>query len=222
MGKPIYTPEDVAIQPPSQEKVQMFIASARPILSLRIDIFQQTGYRPVEIQGDKGLRVNNIHPDQNTITARITKGCNARPQIKITPELMTRIQTYITKHNLKGDDILFAGKPKNLGQAFRRLRNNLAKKLNDPTIRSIRFYDLRHYYCTKQLRRTQNVEIVRQIMGHKQLNTTQKYMHLLAGQSGEWIVEGTTDKERAKQLLEADFTYQLTTPDGTMIFRKPK
>jgi hypothetical protein len=37
-----------------------------------------------------------------------------------------------------------------------------------------------------------------------------------------WIVEGTTDKERAKQLLAADFTYQLTTPDGTMQFKKLK
>ncbi len=36
------------------------------------------------------------------------------------------------------------------------------------------------------------------------------------------IVEGTTDKEQAKQLLTNDFTYQLTTPDGTMLFQKTK
>jgi hypothetical protein len=59
-------------------------------------------------------------------------------------------------------------------------------------------------------------------MGHKKLDTTQKYLHLLAGTNGKWIVEGTTDKERAKQLLTDDFTYQFTTPDGTMLFRKPK
>ena len=47
-------------------------------------------------------------------------------------------------------------------------------------------------------------------------------MHLLAGTNEEWIVEGTTDKERAKQLLAADFAYQLTTPDGTMLFKKAK
>jgi len=47
-------------------------------------------------------------------------------------------------------------------------------------------------------------------------------MHLLAGTSGEWIVEGTTDKERVKQLLKEDFQYQLTTPDGTMLFKKAK
>jgi integrase len=220
--KPIYTPEPTTIQPPTKEKVQMLIATARPTLSIRIDLIQQTGFRPCEIQGEKGIQAKDIHPDQNTVTARIHKGCNARPPQKITPELMTRIQTYIRKNNLKDSGILFKGQDHNFGEAFRKLRNNLANKLKDPTIKQIRLYDLRHYYCTKQLRRTQNAEIVRQLMGHKQLNTTQKYMHLLAGTDGEWIVEGTNDKERAKQLLKEDFQYQLTTPDGTMLFKKPK
>ena len=74
----------------------------------------------------------------------------------------------------------------------------------------------------KQFPRCQNAETVRQIVGHKKLDATKKYMHLLANTNGEWIVEGTTDKERAKQLLTADFTYQLTTPDGTMLFKKAK
>jgi site-specific recombinase XerD len=200
----------------------MLISSARLELSIKLDISAQTGLRPVEIQGDKGLQANNIHPDQNTITARITKGCNPRPPLPITKELTARLQTYITDHNLKPDDLLFIGKAKNYGQDYRVFRNRLANKLQDPTIRTIRLYDLRHAYATKQLRRTQNAETVRILMGHKKLDTTQKYLHLLAGNNGEWIVEGTTDKERAKQLLEADFTYQLTTPDGTMIFKKPK
>jgi integrase len=220
--KPIYTPEPTTIQPPSPEKCSMLIAAAKRTLSIKIDISTQTGLRPIEIQGEKGLRVNNIHPDQNTITARITKGCNPRPPLPISKELMTRIQTHVTEHNLKPNDLLFTGDPTRYGEHFRRLRNRLAKKLNDPTIHNIRLYDLRHYYCTKQLRKTQNAEIVRQIMGHKKLDTTQKYLHLLAGNNGEWIVEGTTDKNRAQELLEADFTYQLTTPDGTMLFRKPK
>jgi site-specific recombinase XerD len=200
----------------------MLIASAKGDLSIKLDIIAQTGLRPIEIQGEKGLHAKDIHPDQRTITARITKGCNQRPPLPITPELTTRLQTHITKHNLKPDDLLFTGNERRFGETYRRFRNRLANKLNDATIKNIRLYDLRHYYCTKQLRRTQNAEIVRQLMGHKQLNTTQKYMHLLAGTNGEWIVEGTTDKQRAKELLAEDFTYQLTTPDGTMIFKKPK
>jgi site-specific recombinase XerD len=200
----------------------MLVSSAKGELSIKLDISHQTGFRPIEITGEKGLQAKDIHPDQDTITARITKGCNARPPIKVSKELIARLQTHIANHNLKPDDLLFTEDAKEYGKHFRQLRNRLAKKLNDTSFETIRLYDLRHAYATKQLRRTQNCEAVRIIMGHKQLNTTQKYLHLLGFQNGEWIVEGTTDKERAKQLLKEDFQYQLTTPDGTMLFRKPK
>ncbi|MGD0405672.1 MAG: tyrosine-type recombinase/integrase [Candidatus Bathyarchaeia archaeon] len=102
------------------------------------------------------------------------------------------------------------------------MRNRLAEKLKDPTIKAIRLYDLRHYYITKQLRKIQNAEFVRQIVGHKNLNTTQKYFHLLANTNGEWIVEETSDTNRAKQLLAQDFIFVTKAPDGTMLFKKAK
>ena len=74
---PKYIEEERSIQPPSDEKCQMLIASSRGALSLRIDISIQTGLRPIEIQGYKGLKVKDIHPDQRTIPALRTKGCNA-------------------------------------------------------------------------------------------------------------------------------------------------
>jgi integrase len=135
---------------------------------------------------------------------------------------MARLQAYIAKHKLQPNDLLFKGKTRNYGKYFRDFKNRLAEKLNDQTIKTIRLYDLRHYYCTKQLLRMRNCEEVRIIMGHKKLNTTQKYLHLLGLSDGEWIVEGTTDDNKAKELLKNDFQYQLTTPDGTMLFRKRK
>jgi integrase len=220
--KPIYTPEERGIQPPTEEQVKILISGIATPMSIKIQISAETGLRPIEVTGEKGLRVKDFHADQKTITALNTKRCLARPPMKLTEELTTRLQTYIKIHNLQPDDLLFKGKAERYERGFRASRNKLAKKLGNPELKKIRLYDLRHFYVTKQLRRIQNCEIVRQIVGHKKLNTTQKYMHLLAGNSGEWIVEGTTDKERVKQLLAEDFTYQLTTPDGTMMFRKPK
>ncbi len=220
--KPIYQPQPTSIQPPTQEQIEMLISSAKGALSLKIQISMETGLRPIEVQGEIGLKAKDVHPEQNTITSISVKGCNPRPPIRISPELLTRLTTYIQTHHKEPNDILFTGLAKGYGESYRRARNRLSRKLNDPAIKAIRLYDLRHYYVTKQLKRIQNAEIVRQIIGHKNLNTTQKYMHLLAGTSGEWIVEGTTDNERAKQLLIADFIYQLTTPDGVMLFRKPK
>jgi hypothetical protein len=220
--KPHYTEEPHSIQPPSQEKCLMLISSAHGQLSLKIDVSTQTGLRPIEVVGQKGITANDIHPDQNTITAKVTKGCNQRPALKVTPELIARLQAHITRHNTKPNQPLFNCTPKTYSCHFITFKHTLAQKLQDPTILAIRLYDLRHAYVTKQLRRTQNAEIVRQIVGHKRLDTTQKYLHLLADQSGEWIVETTTDQKRVDELLKQDFTYVLTTPDGYMKFKKAK
>ena len=217
--KPIYTPEPESISPPTSERVLMLISASRNELSIKLDISYQTGLRPIEVHD---LEAKDIHPDTSTLTARSHKGCNQRPPLKVTPELIARLQVLVRKKQLKPDDRLFKGDARRYSEHFRRFKSRLALKLNDSTINSIRLYDLRHAYATRQLRRTQNAEIVRQIMGHKKLDTTQKYLHLLGFQLGDWIVEGTTDKERAKQLLAEDFQYQLTTPDGTMLFRKAK
>jgi integrase len=220
--KPHYTKEEIAIIPPTAQKIEMFVASARSTLSLKIDISYQTGLRPIEIQGEKGLQVKNINLEQHLITARITKGCNPRPPMKINEPLTAKLNTYITRNKLKPDDNLFTGDTERYSTHFIRFKNRLSERLKDPSIKTIRLYDIRHAYATRNLQKTQNTETVRIIMGHKCLNTTQRYLHLLNLENGEWTVEGTTDKKRAEELLTANFTYQLTTPDGTMLFRKPK
>jgi integrase len=221
--KPIYKPEERGIIPPSDEKCAILMASFKMPLSLKVDISTQTGLRPIEVTGEKGIRVKDFHPDQKAIVALSTKGCNARPPMNITTELCSKIQEYIHRKGLSADDLLFTCTSKGYGEEFRRARNRLAKKLNDTTIKSIRLYDLRHYYVTKILRKIQNTEIVRQKVGHKNLNTTQRYMHLLAeNYTGEFIIEQTQDRKRAAELEASGFTYSFTTPDGWMQFKKPK
>jgi integrase len=212
-----------SIQPPTKEKQQMLISTARGTLSLKLGISVETGLRPCEVTGNpKGLKVKDIHPDTRTITPYSAKGCNPRPPIKISHELTTRLQTYIIKHKLKPDDRLFQQSSRSYSINYIHMRNRLAEKLQDPSIQSIRLYDLRHAYITNLLRKTQNAEIVRQKVGHKRLDTTQRYLHLTNLEDGEYIVESTTDQKRADELLEQGFNYCLTTPDGYMKFRKPK
>jgi integrase len=219
---PTYTPEEKGIQPPTPEQCAMLLGAARGDMAIKLDISIQTGLRPCEIQGEKGLKVKDIHAAQKTITAISRKKCNPRPPMPISEQLVTKLQTYITKRKLQAESILFSGKERNFGDHFRRMKKRLAKDHCDPAIMGIRLYDLRHYYITGKLKKYQNTETVRQIVGHKRLNTTQKYLHLLAGQNTEWIVEGTTDKNRAMQLIAADYLYVNTMPDGTAIYKKAK
>ncbi len=106
--KPIYTPEPTTIQPPTQEKVQMLIASAKGRLSILIDYHRRTGLRPIEILRRERSQ-SQRHPPRNKHHHRTN---NQRMQPKtttnITPELMGRIQDYIRKHNLRKETTYYS------------------------------------------------------------------------------------------------------------------
>jgi len=118
-------------------ELRLFVASAKRALSLKIDISRQTGLRPIEVQGEKGLRVKDIHPDQNTITSLSTKGCNPRPPMKISEELTARLKLH-TNPSTGNDDLLFSGLSNHTEKVLE-IRNRLARKLNDSSLRTIRY-----------------------------------------------------------------------------------
>jgi hypothetical protein len=93
--------------------------------------------------------------------------------------------------------------------------------MNDPTIKSIRLYDLRHYFCTKILRDTGDPFFTMCQMGHKKLTTTQLYMHLVNLESDEWTCRAAATKEEAMSLIEGGFQY-VTTIEGIQLFKKRK
>jgi hypothetical protein len=59
------------------------------------------------------------------------------------------------------------------------------------------------------------------LMGHTQLKTTQKYMHLLNLNDDEWECSGATTAKEAMKLIEAGFQY-VTTIEGVQLFKKRK
>jgi integrase len=160
-------------------------------MNLKIQVIAETGLRPKEVTGETGLKVKDIHNDTKTIVARSLKGCNPRPPMPISDELLNGLLTYINTKKLKAEDLLFKGNSETFSNHFYDHKKLLAKRMNDPTIEQIRLYDIRHFYITKKMKKIQNSEIVRQITGHKRLNTLQKYIHISINTAGEWIVEGS-------------------------------
>lgn len=57
-----------------------------------------------KIDWEARAEVRDIHLDSRTITARIHKGCNARPPLPVTLELSNKLQDYIAKHHLSTND----------------------------------------------------------------------------------------------------------------------
>ena len=216
-NKPTYKPDAVEHLPPTKEKALMLIAAASKNQSLKLKISLETGLRPIELCR---LKAKDVNLEHKVITPKTAKNGNPRT-LPITTSLTTAIQEHIIKKSLKPEDKLFKGTADDYGKHYRAMRNKLAEKLKDPSIRTIRLYDLRHYFCCKKLNDTGKPYTVMVLMGHKKLETTQKYMHYLNLNNDEWECIGATTAKEATKLIEEGFQY-VTTIEGIQLFRKRK
>jgi integrase len=215
---PLYLQEAKNITLPTKEKLLMLIAEAGKVLSLKLSISMETGLRPVELCR---LKVKNIDLEHKVINPTTAKRGNPRT-LPISESLKQKLQEHIIRKNLNPNDLLFKGTdPDHYGKQYRHLRNKLAEKLKDPSIRTIRLYDFRHYFCTKKLNDIGNPYTVMVLMGHKKLETTQRYMHLLNFNDDEWNCVGASTAKEATKLIEAGFQY-VTTIEGIQLFKKRK
>jgi integrase len=215
---PLYREEAKNIALPTKEKIMMLIANAGKLLSMKLTLSMETGLRPVELCR---LKVKDIDLEHKAVNPTTAKRGNPRT-IPMSASLTQKLQEHIIQENLNPNDLLFKGTdPDHYGKQYRQMRNSLATKLKDPSIHTIRLYDLRHYFCTKKLNDIQNPYNVMVLMGHKKLTTTQKYMHLLNLNDDEWTCTGTTTTKEAMKLIEAGFQY-VTTIEGIQLFKKRK
>jgi integrase len=215
---PLYLQEAKNITVPTKEKLSMLIAEAGKTLSTKLSISMETGLRPVELCR---LKVKAIDLEHKVINPTTAKRGNPRT-LPISESLKQKLHERIIQKNLRPNDLLFKGTdPDHYGKQYRAMRNKLAEKLKDPSIRTIRLYDFRHYFCTKKLNDIGNPYTVMVLMGHKKLETTQRYMHLLNFNDDEWNCVGATTAKEAAKLIEAGFQY-VTTIEGIQLFKKRK
>jgi integrase len=215
---PIYHPEPKAIKIPTKEKIQMLVAKALTPLSIKIEISMQTGLRPIELCN---LKVKAVDLEQRLIYPTTAK--NGSPKrLKINQQLTDTIQNHIHKNNLTTNDKLFTGNGAEYGAHYRAMRNKLADKLHDPTIKQIRLYDLRHYFATTLYAKTRDILLVKQQMGHRKIETTLVYTQLLnLSEDEEYTVKTANNIKEATELLEHGFTY-VQDIDGIKLYRKRK
>ena len=215
---PHYKLEEQHIKVPTKEKVQMLIANAGQTLATKLTLSMETGLRPIELCN---LRVKDVDLEQRLIYPRTAKHGAGRT-LRISHNLTKLLANHMSKHDLSPTDKLFKGDSDYYGKTYRAKRNILAKKLQDPTIKQIRLYDLRHYFATTLYHKTKDILHVKQQMGHKKLETTLIYTQLLQFEKDDnYTCKVAQNVEQATQLIENGFEY-VTEIDGTRLFRKRK
>jgi len=216
--QPFYKRYDKLPKIPSTEQINMLISNACPRMALFLTLSRDLGTRPIELTW---LKIRDIDLKKGIVNITSAKHCNGRA-LKMKKQTLEMLKVYIVRKELNQNDNLFPTKSENVSTAFRRLRNALAKKLQDPTLQQIRLYDFRHYFASMLYYKTKDILYVKQQLGHKDLRQTLRYTQLVAfNQEDEWHCKTAITLKELKELIEAGFEY-ITEIDGRKVLRKRK
>ena len=131
------------------------------------------------------------------------------------------LKAYVLIKKIGLNDLLFKMKSNSLSDNYRIVRNRTAEKLADPSIKTIRLYDFRHFKASMEYAKTKDLLYVKALLGHKDLRTTLRYTQLVNFGSEEYHVSVAKTLEECSKLLEAGFEY-ITDYQDTKLFRKRK
>jgi integrase len=164
---PHFRIEDKLPRIPTEEKINQVIVRARGKYVLIFSILRDTGMRPIELER---TRTRDIDLERGTITVRTAKGGAGRV-VQVRKQTLALLNEYLGRHNFKLDNQPFPKRRKMTGR-WVRLRNTVSAKLMDPTFRTIRLYDLRHFAATMAYHKTRDILYTQKMLGHRNLKST--------------------------------------------------
>jgi integrase len=215
--RPKYYAREKLPKIPSEKTIDMIIAASKPRLALQLSISKETGLRPVELLA---LRVKDIDLEKGIVYPQSAKHGSPRA-LPLKSRTLDMLKVYLIKQNIGQQGKLFDSTSEEYAKSFRYIRNKVAARLQDPSLRSIRLYDLRHFFATTLYHKTKDILFVKSKMGHKRINTTLLYTQLVDSQDDEWTVKIASSIEEFTQLLESGFEY-VSDYEGKKILRRRK
>jgi integrase len=147
--KPKYRFERKLPRIPTTETLEKIISSASPRYATILRVLMETGVMPKELAE---LGLEDIDLERGIIRVHGLKGHNSRI-FKLKPSTLAMIKAYLAKNNRKQP----FSNSEWICKCYRQLRNSLAEKLEDQSIRQIRLYDFRHYYATMLYYKTKDI-----------------------------------------------------------------
>ncbi len=201
---------------PTTEQLSKLIAHAKPKYALILSLLKETGMRPIEISK---LTLKSLDFERRTVIAPGAKLGKQR-ELRLTTNTVAMFKAYLAKHEFAVNEQLFP-KSRSIRDNYLKIRRNAARKLGDPALRQIRLYDFRHYFGSMLYHNTKDILYVKEKMGHKRLENTMIYTHLVSFESDEWICRAAKDIRTASDLIEQGFEY-VTDFNDAKLFRKRK
>jgi len=207
--KPKYHWEQQKPRIPTTETILSIIKRASKKYQVIFTTLMETGISPMEISK---VSVKDIDSEKNLLNVRGFKGHTSRT-FKLKPKTIALLIWFFKKYSS-------LPKAERISKAWQRVRDKVA--VDNPNVKKIRLYDLRHFYGTMLYHKTKDILYTKAMMGHKKIETTLLYAQLIDfGSDDEWSCKVANSLNEATALIEIGYEY-VTEMDGVKIFRKRK
>jgi integrase len=215
LTKPFYRRVETLPFIPSENEIDALIARMNYCIAAFLRLLKESAMRPGEAWNLRWVDV-----DSERSCATITPEKHSRPrQCKISSQCLAMLYTlpkssaYVFRERYASLN--------NLRRTFQRHRNKLAESLVNPRIREICFKTLRHWKASMEYHRTKDILYVQRLLGHRNIQNTLIYTHLVSFEVDEWVCKVASNLDEAVELVERGFEY-VTEVEGKKIFRKRK
>jgi integrase len=200
---------------PLESEIDCLIATCGKKIAAVLQLLKETGMRIGEALG---LEWTDIDFENNIITLNNPEKNGVARQFRISNKLCMMIN-----RQKKDPKFVFGnGSKHSVICNFRHQRKKLVQKTGNLRFGQIHFHTIRHWKATTEYHNTKDILHVMEMLGHRSINNTLMYTHLLTTKKSDAYYSATAKTvEEAQKLVESGFEY-VTEIDAVKLFRKRK
>jgi integrase len=214
---PHYKAQEKPIWIPTESEIDTLISATGKRTSIYLQLLKETGIRAGEADNLKWI---NIDSERCLILVASEKNGTPRT-LKVSKQLIGRLESL---HKDNSSKVFGERSANTMRSTFSRQRKSIAYKMNTPRLLQIHFHTIRHWYATMLYHLTKNPRLVQKRLGHRNLKTTERYIHIeediYENESNQhFICEIVRTAEEAKKLIQQGYDF-VNRIDGEYIYRK--
>jgi integrase len=201
--RPTYTIQNKLPFIPTEQEIDTLINACGKVTSTALQMLKETAMRVGELAQ---LKWTDLDKERKTINITPEKGSNPRI-LPISDKLLGMINSLPKKDR----PTIFQPRKNILREYFSLQRKEIAERFNNPRIKQITFHTFRHWKATMEQHETGDVFHVRNMLGHKSLNSTLIYINLseatFTEANDKFTCKVAHNPQEEAELIEAGFTH---------------
>ncbi|MCX8178180.1 MAG: site-specific integrase, partial [Candidatus Bathyarchaeota archaeon] len=202
---------------PLERELDDLIAAAGRKTAAFLQLLKETGMRAGEAIN---LKWTDVDFERRTVTLNTPEKSGNPRVFKVSPKLIEMLNS-LPKKDVKVFPVTYTALKCN----FLRARKKIAVKLGNPRLLQISFHTFRHWKATMEYHKSKDPLYVKELLGHKKLDTTLLYIQieraLFQSDGDEFTVKVAKTPEEIQSLLAVGFEW-VGMKDGLVYLRKRK